>query len=315
MKYKMLAAFAVVAAITLTACSKKGPTYAKYIPKTSGYVMALDVKAMMTKLAEDSLTMDNMVTVLQEDSTDESSKALAMWEKFKDAGLDFENKVLLAVPELDMKGGFSIQLVAGLKDAAKLEKFVSELPNAPKPVKEGDITMVTEGEMALGWNQDAVMIMLAESTPTYGMLDDADTNAVAAVPGADKAKGNMKKYFGLKNEESMASVKEFGDLMQETADMAVYTSSESAGGANNPYMAFMPKAAELLKGAYSTTTVNFEAGKISLVSNSYVGPKLAELLKKYAGPVADKSLLERYPSANLGAVAAFSFKPEVFPAV
>lgn len=311
----MLAALTVVAAITLTACSKKGPSYAKYIPKTSGYVVAFDVKSMMTKLAEDSLTMDNMVSVLNEDSTDESGKALAMWEKFKDAGLDFENKVLLAMPELDMKGGFSVQLVAGLKDAAKLEKFVSELPNAPKPVKEGDISMVTEGELALGWNNDAVMIMVSTAAPSYGMLDMTDSNAVAEVPGADKAKGNIKKFFNLKEDESIASVKAFTELMQETADVAVYTSSESAAGANNPYMAFMPKVGELLKGVYSTSVINFEADKISISGSSYVGPKLSELLKKYAGPVADKSLLERYPSANLGAVAAFSFKPEVFPAV
>lgn len=318
MKLKQMVALGIIASIVLTACSSKGPEYTRFIPKSAGYVIAFDVKSMMTKLNEDSLTMENMLDVLKEkNNTGDYTQALEIWKQFKDAGLDFENKVLVAVPEINMdKGAVGFQLVAGVKDPAKLEAFVAKLPNAPKVEKDGDLSMVTiEGNVMMGWNKEAVMIVGNESPSDYGMLDFNDSSAVASIPGAEGVKADIKKYFTLKKDESIASVKEFTDLLQEKADMAIFTSGNGATGSGaNPFLAMLPKVKELLDGVYSTTTVNFEDGKIVINGQTYAGKKLAELLSKYAGPVADLSLVERYPSANINGVTAFSFKPELIPA-
>jgi hypothetical protein len=318
MKIKQLVALGFVASVMLAACSSKGPEYTRFIPKSSGYVIALDVKSMMTKLNEYSLTMENMLEVLKEkNKSGDYTKALEIWKQFSDAGLDFENKVLVAVPEINMdKGAVSFQLVAGVKDAAKLEAFVAKLPNAPKVQKDGDLSLVTiDGNVIMGWNKDAVMIVGKQSTPDYGMVDMNDTSAVASIPGAEGVKADIKKYFSLKKDESIASVKEFTDLLQEKADVAVFTSSAGATGSGaNPFLGMLPKVKELIDGVYSTTTLNFESGKIVINGQTYAGKKLAEILSKYAGPVADLSLVERYPSANINGVTAFSFKPELIPA-
>ena len=89
MQLKRLAGLVVVAMMLLTACSKKGPSYTRYIPKNASYVIAMDVKEMITKLEKDSLTVENMMAVLK-DTSDPSkySEAMTIWSQFKDAGLE-----------------------------------------------------------------------------------------------------------------------------------------------------------------------------------------------------------------------------------
>lgn len=315
MKLKQISACLLVATMLLTACSKKGPQYAQYIPKAASYVVAIDVQSMITKLEADSLSVEKMLDVLKDESnSNDYAQALDIWTKFKDAGLDFQNKVLLAIPEINIdKGSVKFQLVAGLQDAAKLEAFVAKLPNAPKIEKQGDISIVNTPDLTLGWNKNAVMIVGADNSSNYGMLD-MDSTAPAAIPGGADSKALMIQYFELKKDASLASVKEFGELMEQKADMAVFANSSAVGAEGNPMVAMMPKIKELLDGIYSTTLINFEDGKIVVTSHSYAGPRMAELLKKYAGPVVDMSLLERYPSTNINGVTAFSFKPELLPA-
>lgn len=302
----------------LTACSKKGPSYAKYIPKSAGYVLAFDLKRMTQKLEQDSLTFENMLTVIDQDKSSAGyTEALAKWNEFKDAGVDLEQKVLVAVPALDVSSGsVNFQLVAGIKDPAKLEAFIAKQKGAPKIEKEGNISIVEMNDVVLGWNKDAVMLVGAQSTPNYDLLNDSSNAPVTAVPGAEGERAMLKKYFDLNKSESVLSLDEFGQLMEEPADVAIFTNSESMSGAQvNPFLATMQeKLKDLLQGVYSTTKINFESGKIVVESNAYTGSKMSELLKKYAGPVVDMSLVERYPSANLNGVAAFSFKPELIPA-
>ncbi|HSC53938.1 MAG TPA: DUF4836 family protein [Phnomibacter sp.] len=320
MKLKYLLGLGVIASFLLSACSSKGPDYTRYIPKSSAYVVALDVKSMMIKLDEDSLTIENMLEVLKDENNKaDYTKALEVWTQFKDAGIDFENKVLVAVPDFNYTSGdISFQVVAGVKDAAKLEAFVSKQPNAPKVKKDGDLSIVDlSSGVAIGWNKKAVMIVGKQSTPSYSMMDEGDTATVTQIPGAEGLQADIKKYFDLKKEESIASVKEATDLIAEKADIGIFTSNTATSEVGGPgsMLTKMPKIKELLDGVYSTTTVNFEKGKVVVNGKTYAGKKLAELLSKYTGPVADMSLIERYPSNNINGIFAFSFKPETVPAL
>ncbi len=314
MKILKLTGFLLAASVLMMACGKKGPEYTRYIPKEASYVVAMDIKSMMTKLAADSLTVENMLDVLKKENNQEDyTKALEMWKQFKDAGLDWENKVLVAIPTIDLsKGNVAFELVAGLKDEKKLADFIAKLPNAPKVNKDGDISFANLGPVSIGWNKTTAMI--AGNEGMHGGMEDLDSTN-AAIPGSEGSKGIITKYFNLKKDESLASVKELDKLLEQKADVAIYTNSSNLSNpAANPFLAMMPKVKELLDGVYSTSIVNFEDGKITMESHSYAGSKLADLLKKYAGPEVDLSLAQRYPSANVNGVAAFSFKPELIPA-
>jgi predicted small lipoprotein YifL len=310
----------LAAVVLLISCGKKGPSYTKYIPKDASYVVAFDVKSMMTKLEQDSLKVENMLDVLKDEKDPTTyATALEYWKQFQDAGLDFDNKMILAIPSLDIeKGEVTAEIVAGLKDAKKLEDFIGKLPNKPKVTRDGDLSLVTTPEFALGWNKDAVIILATGGgTANYGMVDADSLSTTAPAPGSSSVGETLKKYFNLKKDESIASVDAFTDLLAEKADVSMFTNSSSlstaAGAGAAAAMAMMPKIKELMEGIYSTTTVNFEDGKMVMESNTFAGKKLAELLKKYAGPTADLSLVENYPSQNLNGIVAFSFKPELVP--
>ncbi len=319
MQPKRIAVLMITAVFLLTACSKKGPKYTQYIPKDASYVVSIDLKSMVTKLEKDSLTVENMMEVLK-DTTDPSkySKALEIWKQFKDAGLDLESKVLVAVPSIDMNSGsVSVEVLAGLKDGKKLEDFIGKMPSPPKVQKEKDFSYAIKDEMIVAWNSDAVMIVAGTKnrrTTYYEPDADGSTQAAPVVPGSDGSQlDKVKKYFSLKKEESIASVKEFGDLMGKEADVAIFTNTAGLAGANAT-LAIMPKVKDLLEGIYSTSTINFEDGKMVMDGNTYVGKKLAEILNKYTGPEVDMSLIEPYASNNVDGVVAFSFKPELVSA-
>ncbi|MFX8860289.1 hypothetical protein ABTM70_19175, partial [Acinetobacter baumannii] len=69
---------------------------------------------------------------------------------------------------------------------------------------------------------------------------------------------------------------------------------------------------ELTKDNYAASTLSFDAGKININSTTYTNPALTALLKKYAGPTVNLSLLEKYPSQNIQGIFLASFNPEIF---
>lgn len=322
MKRTLPALFVLAAVVFMTSCSKKGPSYTKYIPKESSYVIALDVKSMVMKLEKDSLSVENMLQVIR-DTADPSkyAKALEIWNQFKDAGLDLESKIFVSVPSLDMAAGsLNVQVLAGLKDEKKLEAFIAKMPGSPKVVKEGNISYATHEEMVVGWNDEAVMILGGHTTPRFDMPqmgEDSSVSAPAPVPGAGLGLvEKLKKYFALKKEESIVTLDEFNRLAGDKADVAIFTNSSSlATSSANPALAMMPKVKDLMQGIYSTTAINFEDGKVVMKSSTFIGPKLAEILKKYTGPTVDMSMVEAYPAGNIDGVVAFSFNPELIPAL
>ena len=318
MKQTISRLFLFAAVVFMASCSKKGPSYSRYIPKEASYVISLDAKSMVTKLEKDSLSVENMLSVLK-DSSDPSkySKALEIWNEFKDAGLDLDNKILVAVPSMNMQGGnIDVQVLAGLKDAKKLEAFIAKMPGSPKITKDGDFSFATHDQMVIGWNKDAVMMLGGHTTPSLQNFGDSSV-AVAPAPVPGSAGSNtdkIKKYFNLKKEESIVSIDEFNDLAGEKGDITIFTNSSSLSTSANPGLTMMPKVKELLEGIFSATVIDFEDGKMVMKSKTFAGPKLSEILKKYAGPTVDMQMVEAYPGKNISGVVAFSFNPELIPA-
>lgn len=320
MKFKFSGLLWIVAVVMFTACSKKGPSYTKYIPKDASYVLAIDVKSIVTKLQKDSLSVENMLEVLKDSAhPSKYSKAIEVWNQFKDAGLDLESKVFVDVPTMDLAGGnLSVQVVAGLKDGKKLEAFVTKMDGSTKVVKEDGISYAVKEGTIIGWNDDAVMMLAGTSTPRYNdLLKDSSAPTPVPMPGSNIGlTEKLKKYFAQKKDESIASIDEFNHLALEKGDITIFTNSSSLATSNaNPALAMMPKVKDLLQGIYSSTIINFEDGKIDVKGNTFIGPKLGDILKKYTGQTVDMNMVDAYPGSNVGGVLAFSFNPELIPAI
>ncbi len=319
MNLKHLVGAALVGMLLLTACGKKAPAYAKYIPKESSYVIAIDVQGMMEKLQKDSLTMDNMLDAFKDSSAD-YAKAVSTWKDFKDAGVDFSNKIFVTVSTGGMGmmqggNGTSFEMVGGLKDASKLEAFIKKQPHFTE-VKKGDgFSYAGEDNMLVGWNDEAViMVGVNENNYTNYMNNDSADAAPRSQSSTSTAAEKLKKYFKLDKNESMASVSTFNDLMGKTADISMYSSPNTSG---MPAMAtaMVPKLKDLIDGMYSTTIINFEDGKVDAQTTGYLSEKMAAIIKKYPSNDIDMGMLDNYPSSNVDGLMIFSFNPQIIPAL
>jgi|GEM_PF-327178 len=317
---KRLTGLVVVAVVLLTACGKKAPAYTKYIPKDASNVVSVDVKSLLLKLNSDSLTLENMTSVFKEGhGASDYAEMMNRYKDFKDAGLDLDSKVFLATSAFDFNkynSSFSVQFVAGMKDSKKFEEFLKKQKETGEIRKGEGYSYTGTDEVAIGWNEDAVMIVYSSNAKKYNDYE-SDTAEMSRPKSADVAGGpaeKLKKYFKLEKKESILSVDGFNDLQGKTADVAIFN-QVNLDGISGMAFAFLPKVKELVEGAYGTTTINFEDGKIEVESTSTTGKKMADILKKYAGPEVDMSLLENYPSQNVDGVMAFSFKPELIPAL
>ena len=311
--------FAVAMLLLLASCGKKNPSYTKYIPKDANYVVGIDVRSIMEKLDKDSLSVEKIMTTFKDEtSTEKFGKGLEMYKEFKDAGIDWSNRVYIAASlSGSMMGGGSyngnVEAVAGMKDAKKFEEFLKKQPDT-KDIKKGDgFSYTGDGDKLIGWNEDAVIFASAQSNSSNDDTTDDSTgmskpqNAANATASADL----LKKYFKLDKKESINEAEGFGDLQTKKGDVVVY--SQTGNMAKSfPMLAMVPKLTDFLKG-YSTSILNFEDGKVVTESTGHLGKEASDFLKKYAGPKVDWSLVENYPSNNVDGVVAFSFNPTLIP--
>jgi hypothetical protein len=77
----------------------------------------------------------------------------------------------------------------------------------------------------------------------------------------------------------------------------------------------LPKLEELVKDNYIASTLSFEDGKIVATATTYTNPFVSSILKRYAGPTVNLSLIENYPSENINMIMMASFNPEIFGGV
>ena len=320
---KHFTGFAIAAIVLLAACGKKAPSYTKYIPKNASNVISIDVKSMLTKLNSDSLTVENMMVIMQDTAhPDDYTKAINVYKELKDAGIDWENKLFISASSLEvMNNGQSpdFQIVAGMKDVAKLEAFLKKQPEMTEIIKGEGFSYSMKGPVAFGWNNDALMVIMDGNKVNYNDFTPIDSNkndVTLPIPesNATGAVEKLKKYFKLTKKESILSVDGFNDLQGKKVDIAIFNQADLEGVSAMAF-AFLPKLKELIEGVYSATTINFEDGKAVVESKGFVSDKMGALLKKYAGPEVDLGMIDNYPSQNINGVVAFSFKPELMPAM
>ncbi len=309
--------YLVLAIALFTSCSKKAPGFAQYIPKDASTVISIDVKSMMVKLEKDGLSFESMAAALKDSSNEKDiMNALSIWGDFKNAGIDLDNNILIAMTQTSIIPQF--EMVAGLKDTKKFEDFIAKQKEA-KPIVKGDgFSYSGDDNSIIGWNKEAV-IALNGNRNNYN-FDLGKDDVIGKAPSAETAVSlidQLKKLFKQTKAESIVSTKGFDKMSAKKGDIVMF--GNSSAGLNNPQTAqallMVPKVKELIEDAYSVSAINFNDGKALIEGDSYFNSKLSDLLKKYSGPTTDLSLLENYPSQNVNGAMYFSFKPEIIPAL
>jgi hypothetical protein len=300
----------------ITSCKKSVPNQTKYIPKNAVFVATINMKSMQTKLMKNQATIENIIRSLSGSDTT-INKGKQEREDIKGAGVDLEENLYVAI--VSKGGGMATgpgtmvtYVVGRLKDAGKLEAYIKKKDPASEVRKEKDYSYATmHGDNIVAWGKDAVMMMSYQKpNPAANMQYDSATgsyNLGASPNAAGDMKLELASAFNLKEDQSVASIPEFRDLMQEKSDASMWVNS-SASVADLPLP--LPKVKELFSNSFTAAKVNFEDGKITMTSKSYYSSAFKDILKKYSGPNADLTLVENYPSDNVNGFGIFSFNPD-----
>jgi hypothetical protein len=308
----------VFLAACLVSCKTNVPKEARYIPKDAGIVMVLDPQQMQDKLQKGGISIDSLISrIFKNDSAD--SKEKAMFEDMRQhAGMNWNEKLfffLLQKTNADNSNSVTMSIIGSLQDSAKFGAFVKKNEHfKDRPLqKEKDFSYVMphEGTM-IAWN-DKQIIVTHHNHTTKAVYD---TVGMTFKPGApvdvdSEIRQQVSRYFMQKTSESLADVSPFTNMFKDKADGYMFTNTNSFLNSLNAMPLQIPKLEELLKDNYSTATLTFETGKIIAKMTSYVNPTLASVLKQYAGPSVDLSLVQNFPSSNIDAVWLTAFNPEL----
>lgn len=315
--YQTLVFFWFVA--TLASCKHEVPQEAKYIPKDANFVLALDPGQMKDKLQKGGINIDTLLSkVFKRDSVDMREKA-KLEELKNNAGINWSNRIFVFGSQkthADNSLSNSFSLLGGLEDAAKLEAHLKKMEETRgreiKKEKDYRYLINNEGSM-LAWNDQQVIVTIYTHNPKP--VYDTNTMSFRKPPHLnteEEMKREVDHYFTQKIKESMADLPVFTDMFKEKADGYAFTSANSSLAALSMMPFQLPKLEELVKDNYVTATLSFEDGKILAKSTSYTNQLLSSVLKQYAGPTVNLSMLDHYPSQNINAIMLAAFNPEIF---
>jgi hypothetical protein len=314
----ILPAFAF--AILLSSCKSNVPKEAKYIPNDASVVMVLDPQQLQDKLQKGGISVDTLINRIFKGDND--PKAKAMFNGLKDsAGINWGSKMFVFVQQKtngDKSQSTTVTFLGGLKDVSKFETHIKnhskEMPGTIVKEKEYSYLTTDEKSTIVAWNDEQVTITM--HTHTQKPVFDTTTK-VFKQPGAPadmegETKRAVARFYTQKVSESLADVKMFTNMFKDKADGYMFTNSNSSLSALAMLPFQPPKLEEFVKDNYSTATLAFEDGKIQVNCIGYPNQLLSSILKKYAGPTVDLSMIENYPSQNINGVMLFAFNPEIF---
>ena len=309
----------MMSTVIFTSCKKSAPRQTKHIPKNAVFVAAINTKAITAKLAKSEATIENLFKSMAESDT-AMNDGKKEWEEFRNAGIDLSENFYVSVVQqgggMGMGGGNNVITgIGGLKDAAKLEAYIKKKQPTAQVKKEKDYSYaIMEGSTMVAWADDLVMVMNNSSSGGNMNFDSAtgQMNFDKPADAETDMKTEMAAYFNMKEDESVATIPEFRELMQDNADGSFWINSASTME-NMPIP--LPKVKELVENSFTAATLNFEDGKVVVDTKSYSSSALNDILKKYAGPTVDLNMIAKYPSNNINGFLSFAFNPEIINAI
>jgi hypothetical protein len=302
----------VVTAALASSCKKPIPKQTSHISKDAVFVASINMKGLQSKLAKNQATLENILKSLSGSDT-AASKGKQEWEDLKNSGLDLEENFFVSVVQ---KGGGSIgsasaMLVSGIgtvKDAGKLEAYIKKKHSSANISKGKNYSYTSiEGDNMVAWGDNMVVALSHQQAGSRQMEFDSATgtfNFKSPVNPATNLKLEMDNIFNMKEDQSIASIAEFRDLMQDKSDIGMWMNSGSSLD-----MIPLPKVKELFAG-FTAATLNFEDGKITVDTKTFSSKEMRDIISKYAGTTADMSLVETYPSNNINGFFNINMNPD-----
>jgi hypothetical protein len=309
--------------VFMTACSNKSLKEAAYIPKDAALVAVLDVKEMKAKLKKNRLNIDSIINSLINRNyaspkiiiTDSAIITETITVQHA-ADLNIDKMILFVQSKTlaDNSTTFSINILTNKNSGedAVSDSISKSIMKDFKVEEEKSFSTAYSPNMKfrMSWNDDITLAtyFFHEVKPVYDTLEM--TFKMPAEPNIEsESKAEVAAFFNQSLDQSLATVEQFTDMFSEKADGYLFTSSNSSVEALKKTPFNLPKLEELLKDNYTAATLHFEQGKVRIQSTNYFNPTLSSLLRQYAGPVVNWSLVNDYPEGEINMLALASFQP------
>ena len=309
----------ITGAIFFASCSNSIKE-ARFIPKDATFVIVAQPASLNDKLAKANISLDT----LYKEFADKDSSFNIKFEDLKNCGINWLGNMFVY---MHTKSGannsatFYVNALVNINDSSKIVAFIKKHNTKKefeiKNTKDFSYIKMSD-ESILSWSNKYAIITVAHTTYQTPKFSTDSISKVQFIPTdnenvATDLLQQITTYYTQKEEESVASVKQFTDMFKEKADAYTYSSTNGfLNSLNNlPYLQ-LPKLQELLRDNYSTSTINFADGQIEVKGNSYTNATLSALFKKYPGSAINTSYIENYPSNNINGFMLFAFNPQIF---
>ncbi len=306
----------------LVSCKNNAPKETRLIPKDALAVVTLDPNSLSEKLQNGGISIDTILSkIFEKDSSGIQDKKLT--DDFrKNAGLNWKEKIHFFVTQKKDTNNTditSMTILASMEDATKFKAFITSYkPASAKKIKVDKLFnyIQEDDNTILAWNKEFIMASFYNHTvkPFY---DTLQMKFIIPEKSNDSHKllAFVSALFTQKEDASMMSVKGFNDMFKTKAEGYLFSSTNQLLNNLSGMPLQLPKLEELVKDNYSAATLTFDDGKIIARSTTYTNPLVSSILKNYAGPTVNESLIKNYPSSHINGIMIAAFNPAIFGGV
>jgi len=307
--------FVLLAIILFSACNRM-PDHARYIPKEAVAVAGVNLKGLGKKIAWNVITGSKLFKEMEKRMPEKSTKdAVTGIEK---AGIDAMNTFYVYVKtDTRFRGGNRVTLLAPLADAGAWEAYVKQVfPGTNIQQRNGRKEAALGDNMYVGWSKDLLIIINVMGADQYGSDEEAGAphSAAGAAMDAVSMSAEMDNAFGVTKENSLINDKRFTQLEMKGHDLTFWLSYEEL---MSQYMSGdmaeqmgVAMSSSLWKDAGIAAGLDFVKGKITGDMHYYLSEDMKEIGAAMGSANADKEMLKRLPSQQMGMIMTMSLPPK-----
>jgi hypothetical protein len=305
MKRTPLLTAAASAVLFFSSCKNSSDTGIN-IPKDASIAVHINSSSLSSKLSWEEIKSTNWFKEMYSEAKD--SLAQKILTDPEASGIDTKAPLAFFMKKQG-KGGYGV-FEGTIKDAAAFEAFLKKAGNNGEVKKEGDWSFMNTREKGVAsWNSSKFAFIV--DMPMLGM---PGAYSYASTADGSFPVDSLKKFvtgaLTLKSDNSLNDDERFTSLLKEEGDVHLWMNSEKLYSGMVGGVMSMMKLNSLFEGNVSASTLNFDAGKITMKSKQYYGEELTELIKKYEPKPVTADVINRIPSQNVIGAFVMNYPPE-----